>query len=416
MSRDVRMRGFGERVTVEVARARLDPRILPLEAESVAVTECVGRVASEPIRAAASVPHFRRSAMDGFAVRAGDLANARADAPTRLRLLGEARPGRPFAGVLEAGTTVGITTGAPVPEGADAILVAEQAETRGAEVLAFLAISPGKHVASIGEDVFAGTIVVAAGRRLRPQDAGLLASVGRGQIPVIRRPRVALFVTGDELLRPGSLPEGARIVDANSVVLSALCERDGATRPTVTYVRDDRRATADALASADADVLLVSGGTSVGPEDHAPLVLAELGELLVHGVALRPAAPTGFGFLGGTRPRVVFLLPGNPVACLCAYEVFAGPTIRAMGGISREFPHKSAVFPLGAPIASAVGRTDYVRVRITDGRVFPLMTSGASILSSTTQADGVLLVSSEQSALDEGARVRVWLYDDAVSG
>jgi molybdopterin molybdotransferase len=156
------------------------------------------------------------------------------------------------------------------------------------------------------------------------------------------------------------------------------------------------------------DVLLVSGGTSVGPEDHAPIVLAELGEVAVHGVALRPASPAGFGFLSGGP---VFLLPGNPVSCLCAYEFFAGPVIRALGGRSRAWPHRRARLPLAAKIVSELGRTDYMRVSIVDGRVVPIMTSGASILSSTTRADGVVLVAAHHEGHGEGEPVEVHLYD-----
>src|SRR5262249_46643849 len=161
-----------------------------------------------------------------------------------------------------------------------------------------------------------------------PQDVGLLASLGVAEVTVVRRPRVALLVTGDELLPPGSKPEGYRIVDSNSVMLAALVRRDGGVPGAVRYLPDRREAVRSALLEADADALLVSGGSSVGKEDHAPAVLAELGEVTVHGVALRPASPAGLGFLSGGQEcpphRPVFLLPGNPVSCLCAYDLFAG--------------------------------------------------------------------------------------------
>ena len=163
----------------------------------------------------------------------------------------------------------------------------------------------------------------------------------------------------------------------------------------------------DAIAGATEDVVLISGGSSVGPEDHAPLVLAEIGEVAVHGVALRPAAPSGFGFLGA---RPAFLLPGNPVSCLCAYELFAGPAVRALGGLPWAWPHARRRCQLAAPIASEVGRTDYVRVKLEGDRVTPIATSGASILTSTTRADGVVLVEAEDEGVPEGAWVEVILY------
>src|SRR5262249_3400501 len=153
------------------------------------------------------------------------------------------------------------------------------------------------------------------------------------------------------------------------------------------------------LASSDADALLVSGGSSVGQEDHAPRVLAEIGELPVHGVALRPASPTGVGFVQG---RPVVLLPGNPVSCLCAYDLFAGPAVRRLGGHSMELPYRSAMLPLRRKLVSAVGRVDYVRVQVRDGMVDPLATSGASVLSSATRADGFVLVPRDSEGLDAG--------------
>jgi molybdopterin molybdotransferase len=157
-------------------------------------------------------------------------------------------------------------------------------------------------------------------------------------------------------------------------------------------------------------VLLVSGGSSVGREDHAPRLVAELGSLDFHGVAMRPSSPTGLGRIGD---RLVFLLPGNPVSCLCAYEFFAGPTLRALGGRPRAWPHRRARLPLARKIGSMIGRVDYVRVAIEQGRVVPLATSGASILSSTVRAAGAVIVPRGLEGLPEGAEVEVLLYDDA---
>ena len=168
----------------------------------------------------------------------------------------------------------------------------------------------------------------------------------------------------------------------------------------------------DAIRDADADVILVSGGSSVGKEDHAPRAVAELGELAVHGVALRPASPTGVGFTPGPgRGRVVFLLPGNPVSCLCAYDLFAGRVVRRLGGRGWELPYRRATLPLASKVVSAVGRVDYVRVKIENGAVVPLAVSGASVLSTTVTADGFVLIDRDRSALTPGEPVDVWAYD-----
>ena len=165
-----------------------------------------------------------------------------------------------------------------------------------------------------------------------------------------------------------------------------------------------------ALASSDADVILVSGGSSVGVEDHAPGIVAELGTLDFHGVAMRPSSPVGLGRIGAAW---VFLLPGNPVSCLCAYEFFAGPTLRVLGGRPRAWPHRRVRLPLARKIGSMIGRVDYVRVAIEHGHVVPLATSGASILSSTVRAAGAVIVPRGLEGLPEGAEVEVLLYDDS---
>jgi molybdopterin molybdotransferase len=262
----------------------------------------------------------------------------------------------------------------------------------------------------VGEDVALGATVVARGRRLRPQDLGVLASVGVAELAVVRRPRVRIVITGDELLPPGSVPAGPCIVDANSPMLEALARRDGAAEVSLVRVRDQRELVREDMQTGQEEVLLVSGGSSVGPEDHAPAVLAEIGEVAVHGVAMRPSSPAGFGFLGEGGRRVAFLLPGNPVSCLCAYEFFAGPAIRALGGLSRAWPHPRRRCRVRGKIVSELGRTDYVRVQVEGDEVSPLMTSGASILSSTTRADGVVIVGEGEEGHGEGAWVEVLLY------
>ncbi len=408
------MRGFRERRSVHDALAVLETRVDSLEAERVPLVASSGRVAADDVAARVDVPHFARSAMDGFALVGEATFGASATAPVELHIVGDSFPGRPFAGAIERTEAVRITTGAPVPEGADAVLMAEGADEvdrEGARILrAREPVAPGKHIGAIGEDVRAGDRVVSRGRRLRPQDLGVLAATGVSEVLAVRRPRVRILITGDELLAPGSVPEGPFIVDANSLMLEALALRDGAASVAILRVADRRNLLRDALDEAREEVVLISGGSSVGPEDHAPSVLAELGEVAVHGVALRPASPAGFGFFGEGRTQLAFLLPGNPVSCLCAYEFFAGPSIRALGGLRRAWPHERRRARMGAKIASELGRTDYVRVRLDGDTVIPVMTSGASILSSTTRADGVVIIGEREEGVGEGAMVEVVMY------
>jgi molybdopterin molybdotransferase len=298
-----------------------------------------------------------------------------------------------------------------MPRGSDAVLPAEWVEpdpdeSRPFSISALAAVSPGKNLGKRGEDVVQGTTLFEPGRVLRPQDLGVLSSVGQGTARVVRRPRVRLAVTGNELLPSGSHPSGFNIADANGPMLAALIERDGGVADFPGLVRDDRHAILEAL-HADADIVIVSGGSSVGIEDLAPTLVAENGELAVHGIAMRPSSPTGLGRIGH---RLIFLLPGNPVSSLCAYDFFAGRAIRALGGRGKAWPYRAIRGKLNRKISSPIGRLDYARVKIVDGMVEPLAVAGASLLSSTTRADGFVIVGDDSEGFAAGAEVEVWLY------
>jgi len=404
---DVRMRGFARRTTVADALEWLDGQALRLAAERVPVGEAAGRVLAREVRSEVDVPGFARSMMDGFAVRARDTSGASPYNRLRLDVVGRSMPGRPFEATLAPGQAVRIMTGAPLPEGADAVLPVEVVEIGQREIHTQGEVSPGKHVGRAGEDVAVGTAVLAEGRVLRAQDVGVLASIGEAEVPVVRRPRVRIVVTGDELLPLGSKPQGCRVVDSNGPMLGALVARDGGVPLHPGIVPDEPEAILGGMRS-EADVVLVSGGSSVGQEDHAPSLVREHGELVIHGLAMRPSSPTGMGRLDG---RPVFLLPGNPVSCLCAYDFFAGRAIRALGGRSTDWPYRRITAPLARKIVSAVGRLDYLRVCLVEGQVDPVAIGGASVLSSTTRADGFVLVPPDREGYPPGAEVGVFLYD-----
>jgi molybdopterin molybdotransferase len=407
---DVRMRGFAKRHTVIEATAWLDAQLFPLAAERVPLQIAAGRVLATPVVSDFDVPGFDRATMDGYAVAADSTEGASSYTRLPLTVVGDSMPGCPFEGVVSAGEAVRIMTGAPIPPGTDAVLPAEWVEiekdSRQHIISALSSVSPGKNLGRRGEDIVRGSTLFETGRVLRPQDLGVLSSIGHGEVIVIRRPRVRLAVTGNELLPSGSSPRGFQISDANGPMLAALIERDGGVVDFPGLVRDEPAAILEALES-DADIVIVSGGSSVGIEDMAPVLLAQHGELAVHGIAMRPSSPTGFGRLGN---RIVFLLPGNPVSSLCAYDFFAGRAIRALGGRSKQWPYRTMRGRLSRKISSPIGRFDYARVRIADGIVEPLAVSGASLLSSTTRADGFVIIGDDSEGFAAGADVDVWLY------
>lgn len=402
------MRGFAARTRVATALEWIDANVRPLPPEQVALEELYGRVLAADVVAQIDVPAFDRAAMDGYALRGAETIGASEYNPLAFELHGSALPGRPYEGVVPASGAIRITTGAPMPAGADAVVPAEFASERDGRVEITAPLATGKHVGRRAEDVRAGTVVLQAGRRLRAQDVGLLASVGVAAAAVIRRPRVRIIASGDELVAPGAPKGPNQIFDANSPMLRGLVTRDGGLLESALRVRDDREALREAMLAPGADAVLVSGGSSVGAEDHAPSVLAEAGELAIHGIAMRPSSPAGFGRLGET---FVFLLPGNPVSCLCAYDFFAGRALRLLGGRAPDWPYPKVRAVLRSKIASVVGRVDYCRVRLQADEAEPLALSGASILSSTTRADGFVIVPEESEGYARGTEVDVYLYE-----
>ena len=440
---DVRMRGFAHRHTVEAALGWLDAQLQPLDAEDVPVRHAAGRVLATSVVSPVDVPGFDRATMDGYALIAESTEGASAYNRLLLTVIGDSMPGCPFDGSVSAGQAVRVMTGAPMPRGADAVLPAEWVEaesncTESNSISPLAAVSPEKNVGRRGEDIRSGATLLERGRVLRPQDLGVLSSIGQGCVRIVRRPRVRLVVTGNELLPSGSRPQGFQIADANGPMLAALIERDGGVVDFPGLVRDDSDAILEAL-EADADVIVVTGGSSVGIEDLAPMLVAQLGELAVHGIAMRPSSPTGLGRIGH---RLVFLLPGNPVSALCAYDFFAGRAIRALGGRSKAWPYRTVRGALTRKISSQIGRLDYARVRLADGqgrkttsdaeacahsekaawkdgcsqdwlphKVEPLAIAGASVLSSTTRADGFVIVCDDSEGFAAGAEVEVWMYD-----
>ena len=407
-STDIRMKGFKEKKDVVDFLNIIDEISASKNFEVVCLNKAAGRVLASSIISTVKVPNFNRSAMDGYAIRGEETFGAAPYSPLDFKVLGLSLPGKPFEGCVTTQTAVRIMTGAPMPEGADSVIPVELAQEENKVLRVIESIPPGKNVGRIGEDVKIGQEILNAGRKLRPQDIGILSSIGTPSISVIKKPIVDIFITGDELLKPGSLPKGYQIVDSNSVMLDALVYRDIQIHPNIIFLEDRRELISDALSKSNADFILVSGGSSVGQEDHAPSLVKELGEILIHGVALRPASPSGMGIING---KYVFLIPGNPVSCLCSYDLFASRAIRQFAGINCELPYKSITLPLASKISSMVGRMDYVRVKINNGFAEPLAISGASMLSTTTIADGFLMVPGECEGYPSGENVKINLYD-----
>ncbi len=404
---DVRMRGFKQRSPVDDIIAWLDKQTITQRNEAINIQDANGRVLAEDVVSQVNIPDFKRSMMDGYAIMAEDAQGASSYNQLPLHIVGKAMPGQAAETAISSGQTVRIMTGAPVPEGADAVLPAENVELHEDHIFIMESVAQGRNIGQIGEDIQSGQSVLQDGRRLRPQDIALLASIGRQTIKVMCRPHVQIIVTGNELLPVGSLPNGYHIVNSNGPMLEALARRDGGHVERSTIIADEPTHLRKAMLN-ECDVLLLSGGTSVGEEDFVPLLLAELGELKFHGVTMRPSRSTGFGKIGN---KLVFLLPGNPVACLCAYDFFAGRSIRQFAGQHTQWPYPQIRKPLKHKISSMIGRTDYARVKLVDEHVESVSVSGAANISSTTQADGFVIIPADSEGYPAQAEVDVFLYD-----
>lgn len=409
---DVRMKGFASRTTVDEAVAWIDaqlPNFSKLPTEEVSLLESRGLILATDVVSRVNVPGFDRSMMDGFALSATETYGATPYNPLPFKIVGTSFPGAPFSGTLFPGQTVCIMTGAPMPNGANAVLPVEKTERQGDSLLAMAEVSAGKHVGAVGEDVHRGSTLLSARRVLRPQDIGVLSSIGCNNAVVVRKPRVGILITGNELLPCGTAPKGYQITDANGPMLHALVKRDGGQPVMPGLVPDDRESLLAAMASMSesADILLVSGGSSVGQDDHAPQLVATHGLLAIHGIAMRPSSPAGMGLFNN---RLVFLLPGNPVSCLCAYDFFAGRAIRALSGRSADWPYRRVQAKLTRKLVSTVGRVDYARVKLIGNNAEPISISGASILTSTTSADGFVIVPANSEGYASETIIEVFLY------
>ena len=403
------MSGFVERKSFAEVRQLIQQRVQPGETEELGLRDALGRIVAEDITSPVDVPYFERSAMDGYAVRGEETSGASEYNPLAFKLVGVSLPGNPFEGEIASGEAVKIMTGGAVPKGANAVLMAEYSEEEDTQVRFRRQIAPGKNVMRIGEDIRRGDVVLERGRRLRPQDLGVLASVHQPDVRVYQQPTVAIIITGNELVDPSSEASASHIVDSNSYLMAGLVELYGGI-PVLKGITEDRRETIKAaIEGAEEDIIVVSGGTSVGEEDYAPVIVNELGELAVHGVAIKPGSPLGLGFIG---ERSIFLVPGSPVAAMITTDAFVCSAVRRRLGLDAGFGYPRIRGKLKQKIVSAIGRTEFVRVQIDeDFNIGKLRVSGASILTSTTRADGFLVIDDGVEGYPEGTEVEIYHYE-----
>jgi len=381
--------------------------------ERVSILECLGRVLAETVVSPWDIPPLDNSAMDGFAVRRAELVHASPECPVSLEVIEELPAGRIAARAVGPGTAIRIMTGAPIPAGADAVVRMEDTHVEGTRVLVQVAVHPGEHIRRSGEDVRHGEVTLESGCLLTPAAIGMLASLGRAFVQVTQRPRVAVLATGDELVDIGGDRRDGKIIASNLYGLAAQVRECGAIPEVLGIASDTREAIEAGLRQAMAcDVILTSGGVSLGDRDLVNEVLHHLGhEMHFWHVAMKPGRPLAFGLLGRSP---VFGLPGNPVACMISFEQFVRPALLRMMGHRRLF-RSSVQARLQETVHQQPGRTTFTRAVVTraqDGLVVTTTgTQSSGVLRSMVQANGLLVFPADQAELPAGSSVEVQIID-----
>ncbi len=399
---ELRRSGFKEKTRVDAARERLRESCSAHgRSTTLRISEADGRVLAEAVTAHRDVPHYARAAMDGYAVRAEDTFGASDRSP---EVLSRAETGRP-------GGAVRVHTGSELPEGCDSVVMIEQVEELGTEIEVFDAVAEGENVGPVGEDVESGQALYEPGHRIRPSDQGLLKSVGIREVEVGEHPTVGVIPTGEELVQDDPAP--GEIIETNGLTVSGLVRRWGGVPTYRDVVTDDR----DALRAAvqrdlTKDVVVTTGGSSVGERDLIPEVVDELGEVLVHGVALKPGHPVAIGVVEETP---VLMLPGYPVACIVNAVQFLRPVLSWVSGTEPPaIPTVEAT--LSRKVRSEPGTRTFARVSLAEGEegvrtATPTRASGAGVLSSVALADGWVVVPEGREGYDEGEEIAVELWE-----
>jgi len=384
-------------------------RIKKLKAVVVPLHSALNRVLAEDIIARENLPRFDRSAVDGYAVRAEDTFEASQFKPKTLRITEEDGVGSKQAKQ--------VWTGNPIPKGANAVVMLENTKPINGEVEVWVSVTPGENISKKSEDVRKGEVAAKAGTRLKPQHLGLIAALGIAEVKVVERPKIAILATGNELVEIGGKPGEDQIFEVNRLILSALCRELDAEPVDLGIVKDDEDEILGKLKIGFemADVVMTSGGTSVGVSDIVPEVVNTIGKpgVIVHGVAMRPAMPSALAIVDG-KPMII--LSGNPVAAMIGFEVFARPLICRMLGLEKEERRLTVKAKITRRVSTVLGRKTFVRVRVLqrNGEFFaePISARGSGIISTMTKANGYVVVPENREGLEEGEAVSVYLFDN----
>ena len=401
------MKPIKETIPLEEARQLIAEACRPIDrSERARLVDANGRVAAANVQSTRDVPPFSRAGMDGFAVRAEDTFGANRYEPKSLRVIDKIYTGEVPKIPLEPGAAIEIATGAPMPQGADAVVMVEETERAGADVRVLTPVYPRQNVGRQGADIVVGQTVISRGDVLNPSRIGALAALGVGDVEVFAKPSVAILSTGNEIADPGQELQPGQIYDINKFTLSTIIQEHGGVPVPFSTAQDTLDALERAIdACAECDVLVFSGGSSVGERDLILDVIGRKGEIVFHGIAVKPGKPTVFGTING---KPMFGMPGYPTSCLSNAYMLLVPALRSMARLQPR--HTATVsLPLGQRIVSTTGRHQFYTVKIVDGQAMPAFKASGDI-TSMSQADGYIEIPAQTDIVEKGEIVDVKLF------
>ena len=407
----MRLRGFQKLTSIANALQLLfqNLRIKRLNHVTVPLHEALNRLLAEDIIAEEDIPRFDRSAVDGYAVKAEDTFEASQFKPKILRIVDEDRVGGKQAKK--------VWTGNPIPKGANAVVMLENATRIDDKIEIWTSVTPSENISKKGEDIEKGEVAVKAGTRLKPQHLGLIAALGIDEVKVVEKPKIAILATGNELAERGGKRGKEQIFESNRLVLSALCRELDAEPVDLDIAKDDIEEIVGKIKKGfdKADVIITTGGTSVGVSDLVPEAVNRVGKpgVIVHGIAMRPAMPTALAVVDG---KPIIILSGNPVAAMIGFEVFVRPLICRMLGLEKEERRLMVKAKMMKRVSIVLGRKTFVRVRVLQrfGEFFaePISARGSGIISTVIKANGYVVVPENREGLEKGETVSVYLFDN----
>ena len=392
---------------VQEAHEIINNSVKEVKTEHIPLEKAHMRVLAEEIQSQLNSPPFERSAMDGYAIRAEDTFGFSEANPAKLEVIDVIGAGHVSNKFVKKGQAVKIATGAPIPEGANAVVMEEYTNSEATWLEVEASLTPGENVSPMGEDFKREDIVLTSGKLLRPQDLAIIASSGYDSVEVYKKPKVGVITTGTELVMPKPDISGAEIINSNHYTFKAVVEASLGVS-TLVHCVDNKNIVEDQFQSMldDHDVLITTGGTAISKGDVVVDVTESLGEVLIHGVALRPGKPFGFGIV---EQKPVFMLSGYPVAAMVQSDVFLRKSLYKMQGIGYEPQYINKI--TSKKIPSSLGRTDYIRAKTDETMVRPLKIKGSGIIRSMVESDSYILIDENLEGIDEGTECKVILYD-----